>query len=476
MRKAIVGFMTVTLVLAMTAIVNSQTVSPGFFVVGASSPTGDDFGTVSPTDPYGSGNPVASEGSVMLSNGDVEITVQYDTTTIFDENGAALQPYGSGVFKLVTELVRELPGGRIARYGRHSGSDIDVPGSGGVQTVVDTKTASSLNFGDGVYKEGTIAETQTDGAGIQSDHAPIGRSFRVTVQMFGSNGRTTVVGFPQPRNDYAGPAAITVSPYVRGSFTDTVAGGGNAEFNLNTLLPPGYDENIEFTVGIIPDLSVTDPLPTIQYGGSPLTAALSNSGGTHVASTLTLLASTGTATDGGSSITPPATTQLAVALAQIDEDNVFPRVTMGHATLTAPPPPNYDDELIDQAITDLQAQIDNISLTPGPQGPQGPQGKVGTDGQDGTQGAQGKQGDAGAAGAAGAAGTDAPCTPCADVASAAVAMACIVLDANPATDIQELRDTAATVVDTLLISSNICEEGCDVAAEIDSAIDTKLNP
>jgi hypothetical protein len=101
---------------------------------------------------------------------------------------------------------------------------------------------------------------------------------------------------------------------------------------------------------------------------------------------------------------------------------------------------------------------------------------VGTDGQDGTQGAQGKQGDAGAAGAAGAAGTDAPCTPCADVASAAVAMACIVLDANPATDIQELRDTAATVVDTLLISSNICEEGCDVAAEIDSAIDTKLNP
>ena len=471
MKKTIVGLMTVTLVLAMTAIVNSQTVSPGFFVVVASSPTGDDFGTVNPTDPYGSGNPTASEGSVMLSNGDVEITVQYDTTTILDENGAALQPYGSGVFKLVTELVRELPGGRIARYGRHSGSDIDVPGSGGVQTVVDTKTASSLNFGDGVYKEGTIAETQTDGAGIQSDHAPIGRSFRVTIQMFGSNGKTTVVGFPQPRNDYAGPAAITVSPYVRGSFTDTVAGGGNAEFNLNTLLPPGYDENIEFTVGIIPDLSVTDPLPTIQYGGSPLTAALSNSGATHVASTLTLLASTGTATDGGSSITPPATAQLAIALAQIDGDNVFPRVTMGHATLTAPPPPTSEE--LDQAITDLQAQIDAIELTPGPQGPQG---KVGTDGQDGTQGAQGDAGADGAAGAAGAAGTDAPCTPCADVASAAVAMACIVLDANPATDIQELRDTAATVVDTLLISSNICEEGCDVAAEIDSAIDTKLNP
>jgi len=55
-------------------------------------------------------------------------------------------------------------------------------------------------------------------------------------------------------------------------------------------------------------------------------------------------------------------------------------------------------------------------------------------------------------------------------------MACIVLDANPATDIQELRDTAATVVDTMLISANICEVGCDVAAEINTAIDTKLNP
>ena len=141
---------------------------------------------------------------------------------------------------------------------------------------------------------------------------------------------------------------------------------------------------------------------------------------------------------------------------------------MGHATLPAPPPSTNEE--LDQTIADLQAQIDNISLTPGPQGPQG---KVGTDGQDGTQGAQG---DAGADGAAGAAGTDAPCTPCADVASAAVALACIMLDFNPATDIQELRDTAATVVETMLISANICEEGCDVAAEIDTAIDTKLNP
>ncbi len=103
----------------------------------------------------------------------------------------------------------------------------------------------------------------------------------------------------------------------------------------------------------------------------------------------------------------------------------------------------------------IQQVLSAIGSTPGPQGPQG------------------KQGETGAAGATGAA---APCTPCADVASAAVAMACIVLDANSATSIQELRDTASTVVDTMLISANICEVGCDVAAEINTAIDTKLNP
>ncbi len=118
----------------------------------------------------------------------------------------------------------------------------------------------------------------------------------------------------------------------------------------------------------------------------------------------------------------------------------------------------------------------------GAAGPAGPAGPAGTDGAAGATGGQGPQGDAGADGTAGAAGdagatgADAPCRACADVATAAVAMACIVLDANPATDIQELRDTAATVVDTMLISANICEVGCDVAAEINTAIDTKLNP
>ncbi len=105
----------------------------------------------------------------------------------------------------------------------------------------------------------------------------------------------------------------------------------------------------------------------------------------------------------------------------------------------------------------------------------GPAGPAGTDGAAGATGGQGPQGEAGAAGAAGATGADAPCRACADVATAAVAMACIVLDANPATDIQELRDTASTVVDTMLISANVCEATCDVAAEINTAIDAKLN-
>ena len=122
------------------------------------------------------------------------------------------------------------------------------------------------------------------------------------------------------------------------------------------------------------------------------------------------------------------------------------------------------------------AGADGAAGPAGPPGTDGAAGATGATGDAGATGDQGPQGEAGATGGAGTAGTDAPCTPCADVASAAVAMACIVLDANPATDIQELRDTAATVVETMLISANTCEETCDVAAEIDTAIDTKLNP
>ncbi len=124
----------------------------------------------------------------------------------------------------------------------------------------------------------------------------------------------------------------------------------------------------------------------------------------------------------------------------------------------------------------------------GPAGAQGPQGDAGADGaagsagDTGSAGAQGPQGDAGATGAAGAAGAtgatgaNAPCKPCADVASAAVDMSCKILDVNPATNIQELRDTAQVVVDTLAISANVCETDCDIGAEINAAIDAKLNP
>jgi len=124
----------------------------------------------------------------------------------------------------------------------------------------------------------------------------------------------------------------------------------------------------------------------------------------------------------------------------------------------------------------------------GPAGAQGPQGKqgdagatgpagaAGSAGDTGSAGAQGPQGAAGAAGAAGATGADAPCKPCADVAAAAVDLSCKILDVNPATNIQELRDTAQVVVDTLQISTNVCEPDCDIGVEIDAAIDAKLNP
>lgn len=50
------------------------------------------------------------------------------------------------------------------------------------------------------------------------------------------------------------------------------------------------------------------------------------------------------------------------------------------------------NQRIDNAVANLQEQIHNISLTPGPQGPQGPQGIQGVKGDDGGQGIQGEQG------------------------------------------------------------------------------------
>ena len=109
----------------------------------------------------------------------------------------------------------------------------------------------------------------------------------------------------------------------------------------------------------------------------------------------------------------------------------------------------------------------------GAAGDQGPQGKAGAQGEQGSDGAAGA---AGAAGDAGAAGANAPCTPCDDVTDAAVALACLILGESPPASVSGLQAAAETIVGTLLISSNICEPECDVAAGIATAIDVKLNP
>lgn len=77
-------------------------------------------------------------------------------------------------------------------------------------------------------------------------------------------------------------------------------------------------------------------------------------------------------------------------------------------------------------FADLQQQIDNIELTPGPTGPAGPAGADGAPGADGATGPQGPSGAPGADGADGAPGTDgadgadgAPGVPGADGASGA---------------------------------------------------------
>ena len=56
----------------------------------------------------------------------------------------------------------------------------------------------------------------------------------------------------------------------------------------------------------------------------------------------------------------------------------------------------------------VDAAIDAVELTPGPQGPRGPQGEPGRDGQDGAPGPQGEPGPAGPAGKDGAPGQQGP--------------------------------------------------------------------
>ena len=65
---------------------------------------------------------------------------------------------------------------------------------------------------------------------------------------------------------------------------------------------------------------------------------------------------------------------------------------------------SYVDLLV-KRVAELEKELEDISLTPGPQGPQGPQGPTGSNGKDGSVGATGPQGPRGATGATGAKGS-----------------------------------------------------------------------
>jgi len=97
-------------------------------------------------------------------------------------------------------------------------------------------------------------------------------------------------------------------------------------------------------------------------------------------------------------------------------------------------------------------------------------------GEAGEAGPAGPAGPAGEAGAQGPAGADAPCVDCDDVASGAVDLACLVMGENIPNSVAQIQAAATIIVNTLLISTNICEDTCDIGAEITAAIDTKLNP
>jgi hypothetical protein len=47
---------------------------------------------------------------------------------------------------------------------------------------------------------------------------------------------------------------------------------------------------------------------------------------------------------------------------------------------------------------------------------------------------------------------------------------------NPPTSLSEVQAAASTIVNSLLVSTNICEPDCDISSEIDAAIDAKVNP
>ncbi len=65
---------------------------------------------------------------------------------------------------------------------------------------------------------------------------------------------------------------------------------------------------------------------------------------------------------------------------------------------------------------------------------------------------------------------------CADVANGAVDLACLVLGENLPTRVGQIQAAVTVIVNTLLISTNICETDCNIGAEIDALIDAKMNP
>ncbi|HCN10029.1 MAG TPA: hypothetical protein DIT01_19050 [Lentisphaeria bacterium] len=108
---------------------------------------------------------------------------------------------------------------------------------------------------------------------------------------------------------------------------------------------------------------------------------------------------------------------------------------------------------LNAAIADLEAQIANVELTPGPAGDQGAQGKAGADGANGSDGSQGPQGKGGADGA------DAPCVDCQTISDAAFDLACIQLAASPATTVSDFQSSVNAIATVSVVGSggNICE-------------------
>jgi hypothetical protein len=98
---------------------------------------------------------------------------------------------------------------------------------------------------------------------------------------------------------------------------------------------------------------------------------------------------------------------------------------------------------MDYMLGNLQTQIDDIELTPGPQGPQGKAGAAGT------QGDQGKLGPA---------GDPAPCVQCQDVIDASFDMACqmFVLQSPPSVaQFQAVVDAAVAIA---IVNANVCPD------------------